>query len=385
MVRSTDVFLQISAKEERLMIGVMSGTSLDGIDIALVRLAGSGMEMGIELRGFQSYPMEECWRQRIQAAFSADVSQICRLNVDLGRYLSHLILQFCEAHHQTPDSIDAIGCHGQTVYHIDGHSTLQIGEADLIAKITGIPVVSDFRPADIAVGGTGAPLVPYLDRILYSDSTAHTAIQNLGGIGNVTYLPPNPGAQVLAFDTGPANAILNEMVEIMTASRHHYDRDGIFSVQGRCNAMVLEQLLADPFFIRSLPKSTGREQFGKAFVERMIAEYPLISRVDLLRTLVSLITHSIVQAYRTYLPELDKVFICGGGVHHPLIMKELKGLLPGKTVEPLPDRKGVTADSKEAVAFAVLAHERINNTPANLPSVTGARRPAVLGKISTPC
>jgi anhydro-N-acetylmuramic acid kinase len=385
MGRLPETFSQIARKTERLVIGVMSGTSLDGIDIALVRLIGSGKTMDIELRHFTTYPLSEHWRQRIQAAFSGDTGQICRLNFDLGNHLGRLIRQFCVEHDQPLDAVDAIGCHGQTIYHIDGHSTLQIGEADLIAKMTGILVVSDFRSADIAVGGTGAPLVPYLDRILYSDPTAGTAIQNLGGIGNVTYLPPNPADDVLAFDTGPANAVLNEMVEVMTAGHHHCDQDAFFSAQGHCDSILLDRLLTHPFFYKPLPKSTGREMFGKAYVDQIIQEYPQLPKVDLLRTLVSLVTHSIVKAYQTYLPSPSKVYLCGGGVHHPMIMAELKALLTGKCVEPLPHRQGITADSKEAVAFAVLAHERINNTPANLPSVTGASRPTVLGKISTPC
>jgi len=380
-----EAFIRVSQKEERLIIGLMSGTSLDGVDLALVRLRGSGPHLNIQLRHFTTYPFSDDWRKRIQSAFTAGTDDICRLNFDLGRLFGEMILRFCSEFGLAPGTVDAIGSHGQTICHVDRHSTLQIGEADVMAKMTQTLVISDFRAADIAVGGTGAPLVPYLDRILYADPAANIAIQNIGGIGNVTFLPRDPTAAVLAFDTGPGNAVLNEMVELLTAGRQSYDQDGLLSQQGRCDLRLLTQLLTDPYFRLPLPKSTGREKFGQVYVRELRRIHPEISALNLLRTLVSLVAHSIADAYRHYLPELDRVYLCGGGAHHPLIVAELNDRLGSRRLTALPCRHQIGVDSKEAVAFAVLAHERLNNVPANLPSVTGAKRPAVLGKIATPC
>ncbi|NQU65178.1 MAG: anhydro-N-acetylmuramic acid kinase [SAR324 cluster bacterium] len=381
-----DEYIRIAHKKERLILGLMSGTSLDGIDLALVRLSGTGFEMKIELVKFATEFMPDTWRKRIREAFNANTREICKINFDLGHFLSDRILHFCREANLPLKDLDAIGCHGQTLYHVNHHSTLQTGEADVIAARTQTLVISDFRTADIAAGGSGAPLVPYLDQLLFKNRTGPIALQNIGGIGNVTYLPEDPAQDIIAFDTGPGNAVLNELVEIITAGEHSFDCDAFLSKQGRCDDLLLSDLLSHPYFQLNPPKSTGREEFGAEYVKQLLFRRPgtTISQNDLLRTLVSLVTHSITNAYQKYFPPLDHIYLSGGGVHHPLILGELKELLGEQKVTVFQSENGISADAKEAVAFAVLAHERINNTPANIPSVTGARKRTTLGKISIP-
>lgn len=377
-------YFRVSRKKERFIIGLMSGTSLDGIDIALVRLKGSGLDLEIELKYFLTYPMPAYWRNRIQRAFKADTEEICKINFDLGNFFGELICKFCHDADMKLKDLDAIGCHGQTLYHVDHHSTLQSGEADVIASLTKTTVISDFRTADIAVGGTGAPLVPYLDQILFRDRQGNLALQNLGGISNVTFLPKDPNMDILAFDTGPGNAILNEMVEIITKGEHGFDQDAFLSRQGKIDPQVLSELLRHPYFSQPIPKSTGREEFGRNYIQDLRNRFSSTTPLDLLRTLVSLVTSSIVNAYRFYLPDIDKVYLSGGGVHHPILFRELRELLGKSKVASLETANQISVDSKEAVAFAVLAHERLNEIPTNIPSVTGARVKTTLGKISVP-
>ncbi len=376
--------IRITKKKIRRIIGVMSGTSLDGIDIALVRFEGKGIDTDIRPMGFRSYPMPDYWKQRIQKAFKADTAEICKINYDLGWFFSEQIQQFCKDTEFKLQEIDAIGFHGQTLYHVHQHSTLQSGEAEIPAQTLKTLVIHDFRSGDIAAGGSGAPLVPYLDRILFQDEPGNTALQNLGGIGNLTYLPKSGDKEILAFDTGPANAILNETVELMTNRESNFDKDGQFSKEGAVRSDLLQQLLQNDYFCKSLPKSTGREDFGKEFVESVVASNPDLRFPDLLRTFIAFITQSIFNACERYLDGVDKLYISGGGAHHPLIMEDLEQLFGKNRVGRFENRRGITMDSKEAVAFALLAHERLNNVPTNIPSVTGASRLTTLGKITSP-
>lgn len=376
--------VNVLRKKERLVIGVMSGTSLDGVDIALMKLSGTYLNLDMELLNFKTYPIPNQMKERIQQAFNTSTYEICKINFDLGYFFAQLILTFCNDVGISPEKIDLIGSHGQTIYHIHNHSTLQVGEADIIANLTQAVVVSDFRTADIAAGGTGAPLVPYFDRILFKDVDENIALQNLGGIGNVTFLSKRKSDNIIAFDTGPANAILNELTEIITDKEHSFDRDAFLSKDGTCNEFLLRKLLSDEYFDRPLPKSTGREEFGRYYVEQLLKEHSDIDPKDILRTCVSLVTNSIFNSYRRYLPKVDRIYLCGGGAHHPLIFQELRHLFGEEKVEKFEAKKNIDADSKEAAAFAVLAHEKLNNTPTNIPSVTGAMELASLGKISIP-
>jgi anhydro-N-acetylmuramic acid kinase len=376
--------IRILNKKERVIIGVMSGTSLDGIDVALVRFAGKGTGIAINPLEFRSYPMPAGWRKRIRQSFSADTAEICRINYDLGRLFADTVSDFCRDLQFPLEQLDAVGLHGQTLYHIHNHSTLQSGEPEIMARELNCIVVSDFRSADIAAGGSGAPLVPYLDQILFRNDSHTIALQNLGGIGNITYLPKKASDAVLAFDTGPSNAILNETVEIITAGELSFDKDGSVSGQGRVNAGLLAELLQHGYFNKPLPKSTGREEFGKAYVKTVLEKHPELEIHDLLRTFVSLIAHSIYRSCRHYLAPIDKLYVSGGGAHHPLIMDELSNLFGSDKVFRLDQTAGISVDSKEAVAFALLAHERLNNVPTNIPSVTGASYRTTLGKLTVP-
>jgi len=376
--------LKICNQTERNVMGIMSGTSLDGIDIVFTTIQGTGNQLSLQVHNFKTYPISSQWRKRIQNSFTADAEEICRINFDLGDLFSETLLQFCEEHQISLKEIDLIGCHGQTINHVHGHSSLQLGEADIIAQKSNTLVVADFRTADIAAGGTGAPLVSYLDQLFFRSINENIALHNLGGISNVTFLPKEKETPLIAFDTGPANCALNELVEILSHGQEFYDRDGQWSSQGECNPDLLKELLEHDYFKRPLPKTTGREDFGKNYVKGLIEKHPQISLVDLLRTSLSLVSHSIAQAYTRYLPSVDKIIVSGGGANHPLLVQEIKELLPTIRIETFKEFMGITSDSKEAVAFAVLAHERINGGKTNVPSVTGATKSVSLGKISFP-
>lgn len=377
-------FNEILSKKERLIIGVMSGTSLDGVDIALVRLLGAGMETSIRLVEFRSYTYPRPWRARLRKVFEGTTEDVCRVNMDLGRYFAELLLGFCREVGLEAGEIDAIGCHGQTVYHIHNHSTLQIGEADVIARQLETIVISDFRTADIAAGGSGAPLVPYFDRVCFGRSGKNIALQNIGGISNVTFIPANESHPVTAFDTGPGNAVLNEMISHISKGLYSYDRDAFLSRQGTVQPDILDGLLQHPYFGEEIPKSTGREVFGRQYVDSLVKTWSSAPPADLLRTLVSLVAGSIHRSCMEFLPEIDEMLVSGGGAHHPLIMEELQQRFGKKRVRVFREINGITADSKEAVAFALLANERLNGIPANVPSVTGAKKAVCLGKISIP-
>lgn len=377
-------FIEIINKKERQIIGLMSGTSLDGVDIAFARFRGAGSGVTIEPIAFSSYPFSTSWRQRIQNAFNTDTEEICRIHYDLGHLFADLIERFRKENHISGGQIDAIGSHGQTLFHVHHHSTLQAGESEIIAHRHDCVVISDFRSGDIAAGGSGAPLVPYLDYALYREPGQRIGLLNLGGIANITCLPGNPNEAVLAFDTGPANAILNETVELLTGGEHPFDKNGSFSKQGVVVPKLLEELLSHPYFDTPPPKSTGREAFGKAFVQNMVRQHANIRLNDLLRTFVAFIARSVKHSCDRWLYPLDTIYVSGGGVHHPLLMEDLKGGFGEGIVQSLPTRSGITVDSKEAVAFALLAHECLNGTPTNIPSVTGAGQPAILGKITLP-
>jgi anhydro-N-acetylmuramic acid kinase len=377
-------FIRIAAKKERLIIGVMSGTSLDGVDIALVRFQGSGKEVIIRPLEFRSYPMPSQWKNRIRNAFTADTEEVCRINYDLGSFFAEQVFRFCNEIKLNLPDLDAVGFHGQTLHHVHQHSTLQSGEAEILARALNTLIVHDFRSADIAAGGSGAPLVPYLDQVLFQNEPGNIALQNLGGIGNITFLPKDKTADTLAFDTGPANAILNETVELLTNGKFSFDQDGRFSATGSIDSALLDKLLKLDYFHRPLPKSTGREEFGRGFVDSIRTDNPGMALPELLRTFVALISHSIFNACQAYLEKVDTLYVSGGGAHHPLIMGDLESLFGKDRVKKLEEYKGISADSKEAVAFALLAHERLNHVPTNVPSVTGASCLTTLGKFAIP-
>jgi len=337
----------------------MSGTSLDGIDVAVVEIRGKR----IEPVGFRCFP----YPKNIRAVLLniQTVAEVSRLNFQLGELYAQAILATVKG--KRPE---LIGLHGQTVYH-EGGNTLQIGEAAVVAERTGIPVISNFRERDIAAGGQGAPLVPFVDYRLFRHRSRTRVALNIGGIANITVIPAgaDPG-DVIAFDTGPGNMLIDALAP-------PFDRGGRIARSGVVQADLLAKLLRNAYFSRKPPKSAGREQFGQALAaELLAAKRPL---KDLVATVTELTAQSIADAIRPFTPR--EVIASGGGVHNRTLMDRLAALLPAVTIHTT-GAFGVDPDAKEAIAFAVLAYESMRRRPANLPSATGARRPVILGKLT---
>lgn len=373
------------------VIGMMSGTSLDGVDAALVEFsAGAADVPAWRLLAFVTLPYSPERREAIhEAILSGGAADLCRLHVKLGEWFGEAALDVCGAAGLSGSDVDLIGSHGQTVWHeppASGRrgSSLQLGCAATIVEMTGIPVVSDFRARDLAAGGQGAPLVPWADHLLFAVPGRRRALQNIGGMANVTWLagreecvPP------VAFDTGPGVALVDAAVELATGGEQTFDRDGCWAALGRVHDDLLTELLAHPFFRRPPPKSTGREQFGRPLVEDLAARLGSADAqawADLITTLVALTARSISDAYvRWILPlGLDEVVLTGGGAHHPVLRRLL-----AHELTPVPLRGGealgLDPDAREAVAFATLAWAHVRGEAGNVPGATGATGPRVLG------
>ena len=348
--------------------GVMSGTSLDGIDVAIVEVLGRR----IRTIGFLSTPYSEATRATILAVSdtATHTSAISRLNFQLAELYARAVLRAMRRF----GPVDLIGCHGQTVYHEGRSNTLQLGEPAVLAERTGLPVVSNFRARDIAAGGQGAPLVPYVDYLLFRHPARTRVALNIGGIANITVIPLAASPEdVVAFDTGPGNMVIDALAREMGQP---YDRGGKIAAAGQVDKALLDKLLSDPYYRRKPPKSAGREQYGAAFVARLNATGH--SLPDLIATATVLTAATIAMAVGNRSADL---IISGGGVHNSQIVAHLAGFLPAASISTSTDH-GIDADAKEAIAFAVLAHETWRRKPANLPSATGARRPVILGSIT---
>jgi anhydro-N-acetylmuramic acid kinase len=386
----------------RLAVGLMSGTSMDGVDAALVRLAGPSDQPRVSLRAFVTlpYPREvRYWIMRVAMGDEITAGEVSQLNFLLGELFAKAALRVCHVAHVSPQRVSVIGSHGQTIYHqgrpelIPGHgsvvgaNTLQIAEPAVIAEQTGVPVVADFRTADIAAGGQGAPLVPMVDYLLLRDRRKGTVALNIGGIANVTVIPADASPlDIVGFDTGPGNMVSDALVWHFTWEREHYDAGGRVAALGKVNEMLLADALSHPFFLRPPPKSAGREQFGHAFVARYFLSRRRPCFEDLLRTAVELTARTIAGSLARFVfprVKMHRLIASGGGAHNRLLVKRLVELLPHLTVE-LSERYGLPVDAKEAIAFAILADRTLHGLPGNLPSVTGARRAVVLGKIVKP-
>jgi anhydro-N-acetylmuramic acid kinase len=345
--------------------GVMSGTSLDGIDVAVVEVSGRR----VETIGFLSAPYPKGVREAILGLDSA--ASISRWNFQLAELYARAVLRAVRRW----GTVELIGCHGQTVYHEGRRHTLQIGEPAVLAERTGVPVVSNFRARDIAAGGQGAPLVPFVDYLLFRHPKRTRIALNIGGIANVTVIPAGAApAQVTAFDTGPGNMAIDALAREMGLP---YDRGGKIARSGRVDRALLEDLLSDPYYRKHGPKSAGREQYGAEFVARLKKSgLPLR---DLIATATVLTASAIAIGIRRAGPA--ELIVSGGGAHNRQIMAHLSALLPEMAIATSADY-GVDVDGKEAVAFAVLAYETWRRRPSNLPSATGARRAVVLGSIT---
>lgn len=382
-------------KAERRIIGLMSGTSADGIDAALVRLSGTGRTTKAHLEAFVTLPFAGDIRQRVLDVCHGEgnAQTVSFLNVALGHLFADAALAVLEKAGDSKERIDAIASHGQTISHTPGPTslaaTLQIGESSIIAQRVGVPVVSDFRAADMAAGGQGAPLVPYVDWCLLTHPTKTRAIQNIGGIGNVTYLPASAAPEtVLGFDTGPGNMLIDAAAAWFSEGALTFDKVGQIASSGTVDFDLLVWLLGHPFLRQTPPKSAGREEFGAGFFNREILprqEHWSRERAkDVVTTLTAFTAYSIFEAYRSFLPAMpDEVIIGGGGARNPTLMRML-----AENFAPIPvithEDIGIDSEGKEALAFAVLANETLLGNPANLPSVTGASKLVILGKLTLP-
>jgi anhydro-N-acetylmuramic acid kinase len=382
-----------------LVLGLMSGTSADGIDVALARISGSPPNLNAKLLGHTSLGFPPATRREILHVAEQQVitaGELSQLNFRLGELFADAALAACRRFRVSPRRISLIGSHGQTLFHqgrpipFFGHptsSTLQIGEPSVIAARTGITTVGDFRPADIAVGGQGAPLVPYADYLLYRHPKLGRVSLNLGGIANITVIPPSAKpSQVLAFDTGPANILIDALVAHFTGGRRRLDKNATLASQGRSFPPLLDELMRDPYLKLAPPKSTGRETYGHACVQKLLAlgRRHRAKPADLIRAATIFTALSVVDALNRFvLPKtkIRQLIVSGGGAHNPLILAQLAAALPGIDVFPS-FRLGIPVDAKEAFAFALLAYETFHQRPANIPAATGACRPAILGKIS---
>lgn len=384
--------MDLMKRKQHRVAGLMSGTSVDGIDIAIVDFHRDKPK----LIAFDKIFYEPSLRSMILKISNPDTSSVdavCHYNTVVGTIFAESLINFCKKKGPPLETIDLIGSHGQTIYHIPsgkqfGHrlirSTLQIGEPAVIAQKTGITTVADFRPADMAAGGLGAPLVPFADHILFTHKTLNRAIQNIGGIANVTFLRAGASPdQIIAFDTGPGNMVIDGFVELITEDRKHYDRNGKMSKKGTVNTAFLNRLLANYFLKRQPPKTTGREEFGLSFCKRYYrkALEMHIPPEDMMATMTEFTARTIADAYRRFLPAMpDQVILSGGGCKNPTLVKMLQNHLRDIPVLTTTDC-GIDPEAREAVSFAILAWATIQGIANNVPTATGADKPVILGKI----
>lgn len=379
----------------RKFIGLMSGTSCDGVDAALVEIAGSGLKMRVAFLDHYYTPFSDALRNALLAVMAparTRTEDLASLNMEVGQTFAECASRLMEQAGTGPDQIAAIGSHGQTICHLpDGDGdhrpcTYQIGEPAVIAAECAATVVADFRAADLALGGQGAPLVPWTDYILFASKETTRILQNIGGIANLTYLPVGQGPDsVIAFDTGPGCMVIDAMMRRLSERKHDFDPDGQYAARGSPDIKSVEKTMQLPYFKQPPPKSAGREQFGKSFVSgmRQLMRNRGLSKYDQLATGTLLTARSIAQAYRVQ-PGIDlhsvEVILCGGGARNATLLKMLQAELPD-TEFKMVDDLGIPLQAKESVSFAMLAAACLDGIPANLPQVTGARRHALLGKI----
>ncbi|MFN8005646.1 MAG: anhydro-N-acetylmuramic acid kinase [Terriglobia bacterium] len=383
-------------KKPKLFIGLMSGTSMDGVDAALLEIAGAGRQTRLRLVHFVSIPFDPPVRQKLLHVASGNpvsAQVISHLNFLLGEAYTETVTKLCEEAHVSFRQIDAIGCHGQTIFHQSEPgefcgrpmvSTLQIGEASLIAEQTGVTTVCDFRPRDMAAGGKGAPLIPYVDYLLFRHARKGRILLNLGGIANLTVLSAGARlANVTAFDTGPGNMVIDALVRKATRNQKNFDRNGDLARRGRVLPTVLKKLMQHPYFGFAPPKTAGREQFGDEFVDHLIQIADGAGSEDLICTATELTAQSIAQAIERFVIQrtpIRELIVSGGGSKNRYMGERLKAALP-RLVVLESDAVGVPSLAKEAIGFALLANETLHLKPSNVPSATGARHEVILGKV----
>ncbi len=364
---------------------------MDGIDAALVRIRGSGEDTEVQVEDFICREYSDAARKLLLSPGALNTASLSDLNFLLGQEFAAAVFDLLRKAALKTTEIDLVGTHGQTVFHNPpslGHevsSTLQLGEADVICEATGITTVGDFRTRDMAAGGEGAPLIPYVDYLLFSGTGKNVIAHNIGGISNCTLVTKEPGG-FLAFDTGPGNSLIDSVVRLASGGERSFDEDGAIAGEGSVNKDIFRRLMKNPYLDMEPPKSTGRELFGERMAERLfsLARKKGVSLPDLLRTLVEFTACSIVSAYERFIyPRADvgEVVLSGGGARNPVMVSRLREKLAPKRL-CLSDEYGIPADAKEALGFAVLANETVCGNRTNVPGVTGARDATLLGKIS---
>ena len=389
--------VELFEKKSRLVIGLMSGTSVDGIDAAIAEIEGSGTGMKMRQIDFITVPFPEGFKElviRNSLTGTSDVADIARLNFLIAQLYADAVRRLCNHAGVKTQDVDLIGSHGQTIHHLpraermfgkDVSATLQIGDPSVLAKLTGIATVGDFRVGDIALGGQGAPLVPYFDYILFRSNEKSRSLLNIGGISNITYLPKGCGTQdVLAFDTGPGNMMVDRLMKKMF--NKDFDEGGAIAIAGTIQGDMIDWLMTDTFVRMAPPKSTGRERYGDPFVTSLLEKYGGRRIEDIIATVSEFTAVSVYTNYLLFLKTkggIDELFVSGGGAHNRYILDSLRNHFGGVSVAAAEDI-GISSDAKEALCFAVLANELISGNPANLPSVTGASKETLLGKICLP-
>ncbi len=384
-------FCQIKLTQPMLAIGLMSGTSVDAIDAALVRFE-STEQLSTELIHFDETPISNELRQRVFSAMdpnTASVEQICQLNMELGEAFAKAALHVTQQAKVTMEKVSFIASHGQTIYHIPNHdasrnwmtpSTLQLGAASVIAERTGVTTVSDFRTADMAAGGVGAPLVPFVDAVLFGGAEWDVICQNIGGIANGTLLRRD--GEIVAFDSGPGNIVIDRLMK--TYTDQPFDANGQRAKSGKVIQPLLDESLMNPYLKRQPPKATGHEDFGADFTQWFVEQSNGAGLNDLLATATEFTAVSITQAYTSFFYSTSQpksVIVSGGGAKNGYLMERLKHHAPQLRWKTS-DEAGVSSDAKEALGFAMLGLATLQNIPSNVPSVTNAKRPVVLGSIT---
>lgn len=391
--------MHVATKYSRRIIGLMSGTSLDAIDVAMVRIQKHGLNAVVKLEHFREYSYPPKIRSVVRELFDpkrARIDDICRYDFILGEVFAAAVLRMLKETRIKPETVDLIASAGQTIWHdpelsvinadvdwidhpIETRSTFAIGQSAVIAERTGIITVGDLRVRDVAAGGQGAPLVPYFDWVLLRHKSRGRCIQNIGGIGNVTYIPPKAEwSDVIAFDTGPGNMIIDELAWVATNGRQTYDIDGALANSGRVHEDLLERWMSDPYFARTPPKTTGRELFGAQFARRILAEAPGLDVRDLIATATALTAESIARAYRDFVQPrgpIHEVMLAGGGAKNPTLVRMLKERMPKQRLLIYK-----ASEAKEAMAMAMIANDSVVGLITNVAGATGGR-PTVLGKI----
>ncbi|MDP3148447.1 MAG: anhydro-N-acetylmuramic acid kinase [Ignavibacteria bacterium] len=390
---------KLASKKKKNIIGLMSGTSLDGVDAVLIEVSGSGSKTKINQLGFITYPFPRGLKKKIlenSTPNSGNVTNICKLNFLIAHIYVDAVKELCKKSKFKLTGVDLIGSHGQTIHHLPqkkkyfGYnfgSTLQIGDPSVIAKLTGILTIGDFRTADIALGGQGAPLVPYFDYLMFHSNKNNRALLNIGGISNITVLDKNGDvSSVIAFDTGPGNM----MIDLLTKKffNVYFDKNGSIASSGKINNEFSNALKKhDKFIEKKFPKSTGREYYGAEFLSPLLIKYGSIPKEDILATVTDFTAYGVNRNYEKFIKnemEISELFVSGGGARNSFILNSIKKYF-GNSVEVKNVRQlGISPDAKEAICFAVLANETLAGNPSNIPRVTGALKTTILGKICLP-